>query len=71
MSTAGEVRIDGLDQRRPVKQAFTWLWGDGTTTQGWFPQSHAYGRVVGQYVIKVVAHEDDGSTVEDQISIHF
>jgi hypothetical protein len=71
VSASGAVRIDGFDPKRPVKRAFTWAWGDGTITQGWFPQSHTYARAVGEFLIKVTAHEDDGSTVVDQISTHF
>jgi hypothetical protein len=71
MSSSGNVRIDGFDQRRPVKRAFTWIWEDGTVTQGWFPQSHVYANKSRVYVVQVIGHEDDGSTVRDQITVRF
>ena len=37
----GEVAISGVDTRQPTIP-FTWEWGDGTTSQGWFPQEHTY-----------------------------
>ncbi len=39
----------------------TWQWGDGTTTTGWFPQSHTYA-AGGTYTITVTATDSDGQT---------
>jgi hypothetical protein len=38
----GQVQVNGLDSRRP-NQRFAWSWGDGDSTQGFFPQNHVYG----------------------------
>ena len=39
----------------------TWNWGDGTTTTGFFPESHTY-LLQGQYTIHVTALYTDGSS---------
>jgi hypothetical protein len=58
----GLVRIDGIDDRRPKKRSFTWAWGDGNRTEGWFPQSHWYANTEKDYLLQVISHEDDGTT---------
>ena len=68
-STTGLVNVNGLDDRRPNKTSFTWIWGDGSITQGWFPQSHVYGNAKQNYVLQVTSREDDGSTDCAQILI--
>ncbi len=60
--TAGFANVNGIDQRRPIATPFTWNWGDGSITQGWFPQSHVYANTKQNYVLQVISHEDDGST---------
>ena len=40
----GAVQISGVDTRDPTTP-FTWNWGDGATTLGFFPQSHTYSNV--------------------------
>ena len=37
----GKVIINGSDTKQP-SSPFTWNWGDGRTTKGWFPQKHTY-----------------------------
>jgi hypothetical protein len=68
-STTGLVNVNGVDNRQPTRAAFTWTWGDGTTTQGWFPQSHVYANTRQNYVLQVISHEDDGSTDCAQILV--
>ena len=43
-STNGAVTINGGDTRQPGTP-FSWQWGDGSTTSGFFPQSHTYSSV--------------------------
>jgi hypothetical protein len=68
-SSTGLVNVNGVDDRRPNKIPFTWIWGDGSVTQGWFPQSHVYGNAKQNYLLQVTSHEDDGSTDCAQIVI--
>ena len=53
------VTINGIDTRRPTT-AFTFDWGDGTETEGWFPQTHLYQDVSRNCKVTVVA--DCGAT---------
>jgi hypothetical protein len=66
---SGLVNVNGVDNRQPTRMAFTWTWGDGSTTQGWFPQSHVYANTRQNYLLHVISHEDDGSTDCAQILI--
>jgi hypothetical protein len=59
-SSTGWVQIKGVDIRRPTVP-FTWVWGDGATTRGWFPQSHRYSHPRGVYLLRVLSHENNGS----------
>lgn len=65
----GLAEINGVDVRRPQNTPFTWRWGDGVITQGWFLQSHTYASAGHPYTLQVVSHEDDGSTDCAQILI--
>ncbi|MGA2980966.1 MAG: serine/threonine-protein kinase [Terriglobales bacterium] len=58
----GVAYIGGVDRLRPTAMPFTWNWGDGRITQGWFPQSHVYADTKSNYVLQVTSHENDGST---------
>jgi len=58
----GVVNVNGGDYRRPIATPFTWNWGDGSITQGWFPQSHVYANTTHDYMLQVTSHEDDGLT---------
>jgi len=66
----GVVQINGVDSRAP-NTPFTWNWGDGATTQGFFPQSHTYSNVQLNYSLQVTSHENDGSTDCAQLNILF
>ena len=68
---SGWLTINGFDDRRPQETPFTWVWGDHNVTQGWFPQSHAFANKQGNYVIRVISHENDGSTDCAQIAVSF
>jgi hypothetical protein len=52
---AGAVTINGVDMRRPPLP-FTFSWGDGMTSQAWFPASHTYADTTRNYLVRVTAH---------------
>lgn len=55
--TTGDVVFGGSDSRGPTTPGlfFTWIWGDGTSVNGFFPQTKRYTDVSKNYVAKVVA----------------
>ncbi|MEZ0609888.1 BACON domain-containing protein [Fibrella sp. WM1] len=55
--TTGEVEFGGVDSRGPTTPSlfFTWIWGDGTSTIGFFPQTKRYTDVTKNYIAKVVS----------------
>jgi len=71
VESSGAVVVNGLDNQRPTRRGFTWIWGDGATTQGWFPQSHIYADTSRDYTLRVISHEDDGATGTAQLLVHF
>jgi len=68
--STGLVPVNGGDSRAP-STPFTWQWGDGSTTQGFFPDSHQYGNVRQNYTLQVISHENDGSTDCAELNIVF
>jgi hypothetical protein len=58
----GQVDVTGGDNRQPTITPFTWLWGDGTSTEGWFSQSHTSSDPSRNYTLTIISHEDDGTT---------
>jgi len=54
------VRVNGADSARPTTP-FLFDWGDGETTEGWFPAEHRYARADRNYVIKVTARYPGGT----------
>jgi hypothetical protein len=58
--TTGEVSINGSDSQAPG-DPFTWIWGDGTSEDGWFPSSHTYADVSRNYHVCVIAHYAGGA----------
>jgi hypothetical protein len=60
-SSGATVEINGVDPAQPTEIPFTWVWGDGTQTTGWFPQTHTYPRLDRAYTLTVIAHENDGT----------
>jgi hypothetical protein len=66
----GVIEINGVDTRRPTTP-FTWIWGDGKVSQGWFPQYHSYPDNRSDYTVKVISHENDQTTDCAQIVVHF
>ena len=55
----GQVQANGVETRSVVAP-FTWNWGDGNSTSGFFPQSHTYADKTHQYVLAVTAHYSGG-----------
>jgi hypothetical protein len=54
-SSTGSVTIGGVDTRQPTSP-FTFSWGDGTTSVGFFNQSHTYTATSKNYTVRVTAH---------------
>jgi len=66
----GKVVVNGLDTREP-SIPFTWEWGDGYNSSGFFPQSHIYVDRARNYILKVTSHYEDGGTDEAELLIRF
>lgn len=52
---AGAVTINGSDTRQPTLP-FTFSWGDGMTSQAWFPATHTYANTTRNYLVRVTSH---------------
>jgi hypothetical protein len=68
--TTGAVVINGGDSRGPTTP-FTFQWGDGASSQGFFPLSHRYADVTKNYTVKVTAHYSGGATDSVETSVEF
>jgi hypothetical protein len=64
------LRINGGDARRPGKP-FVFEWGDGTTSEGGFPGVHTYRHRGRNYIIRVTARYDDGTTDSAETLVRF
>lgn len=60
-----KVQILGGDSAQPTKP-FIFDWGDGQTTESWFPAEHEYTRGNRKYVVKITARYPDRT---DTISV--
>jgi hypothetical protein len=69
-STSGMVTINGGDTRQPGTP-FSWQWGDGSTTSGFFPQTHTYSNTTSNYVVTVTAFYSGGTTGTCQTVVWF
>jgi hypothetical protein len=58
---SGIVRIEGGDGRGPTTP-FTFDWGDGQSTDGFFVQQHRYTDTTRNYRVVVTAHYPGGAT---------
>jgi hypothetical protein len=56
--SSGEVEFLGGDSRGATTPGltFTWIWGDDTSTTGFFPQKKTYADVNKNYLAKVIAN---------------
>ena len=61
-SRTATVDVYAKDSRQPMKTPFTWIWGDGSETEGWSPQTHRYEYDGKYHVLEVISHEDDGTS---------
>jgi hypothetical protein len=69
-SNNGIVNVNGVDTRQP-NVPFSWQWGDGSVTSGFFPQSHTYSSVTSNYVVTVTAFYSSGATGTAQTVVWF
>ncbi|MGA3245418.1 MAG: T9SS type A sorting domain-containing protein [Bacteroidota bacterium] len=58
-TTTGNVSVNGGDSQAPTTP-FTWNWGDGKVTSGFFPQVHTYANTAKNYVLTVTANYSSG-----------
>lgn len=67
--TTGEVVFNGGDSRGPSTPGltFTWIWGDGTSNNGFFPQTKIYADKTKNYTAKVIANYS--ATEKDTVDI--
>jgi hypothetical protein len=69
-ASTGSVSVNGGDSQAPTTP-FTWNWGDGNITNGFFPQSHAYASVAKNYILTVIAHYSGGKQDSAKTAIRF
>jgi len=65
-----QVTIGGGDTRMPTIP-FTFDWGDGNTTSGFFNALHTYADASRNYVVRVTAHYSGGATDSVDVAVHF
>ena len=68
--STGFVEINGVDTQQPGIP-FTWEWGDGNVTTGWFPQGHTYADTSRNYILTVISHYSSGGSDSAQALIRF
>ena len=66
----GLVTIQGLDTREPG-QPFTFDWGDGSTSEAFFPANHQYKDTSRNYRVGITAHYDDFTTAQTETHVWF
>ena len=67
---SGAVTINGVDLRRPEKP-FLFDWGDGKTSESFFPASHVYADPRRNYIVKVSARQSDGTADTVTVPVFF
>lgn len=65
-----QVTIGGADTRAPTVP-FTFDWGDGNTTSGFFNAQHTYADASHNYIVRVTAHYRGGATDSVDAAVHF
>lgn len=65
-----QVTINGGDTRGPTTP-FTFDWGDGSVTSGFFPQSHTFTSGARNYLCRVTAHYAGGQSDFADVAIRF
>jgi hypothetical protein len=61
LNSEGTVVVNGVDTAQPTTP-FTFFWGDGSSTSGFFPQQHTYSDASRNYVVTVTATENTGTS---------
>ena len=69
-AATGVARISGVDAQGPTTP-FKWMWGDGSVSNGFFPQSHTYADKNKNYVVKVVSTYSGGGQDSAEILVRF
>jgi hypothetical protein len=70
MNANGTVEVNGADSARPTSP-FEFAWGDGSSSSGFFPQTHVYASAAQNYGISITATENNGTTQEVSIPLFF
>jgi hypothetical protein len=67
--TTGEVVFGGGDSRGPTTPGltFTWIWGDGMSNNGFFPQTKKYADVTKNYIARAIANYS--ATEKDTVEV--
>lgn len=63
--------MNGVDTSEAPNTSFTWNWGDGAVTHGFFPQFHTYGNLRQSYSLLVVSHKNGGTSACAELTIQF
>ncbi len=66
----GTVTINGSDTRRPTTP-FSFAWGDGATSEGFFPQAHTYADPSRTYRVTATAHYPAGGSDSVDVTARF
>jgi hypothetical protein len=69
-STSGAVTVTGGSSVAAL-EAFTWNWGDGTTSSSYFPATHTYADVTRNYFGIVTGKHAGGVTTSGSFVVHF
>ena len=69
-TSSGQVTINGVDTTAP-SIPFTFDWGDGTVSSGWFLSTHVYSDTTVNYLVTVTAHHADGTSPQAQTLVFF
>ena len=72
LNPSGSVTILGVDTAQPpASTPFTFVWGDGSATTGYFPQAHTYVNPAQNYIVTITIHENSGGTQQVQVPVLF
>ncbi len=70
INSKGTVAVNGVDTAQPATP-FQFAWGDGSTTSGFFPQTHIYANASQNYVITITATENSEATQQVSFPVFF
>jgi hypothetical protein len=68
--TGNTVSVNGADTDQPTIP-FTFSWGNGATSQGFFPLTYTYSNANQNYIITVTSHETNGSSYTCEVPVIF